>query len=93
MLRLFVGSDVNNHVVNTCYDFLWNIEPHFVFSGYLHSHYHIYPEGVGAKQQQVTTYAHKVRLRFVVSSSCFHKPRGCKNKPRGCRILSQTTWL
>ena len=27
--------------------------------GYLHSHYHLYPEGVGAKQQQVTTYAHK----------------------------------
>ncbi|XP_063804311.1 protein O-mannosyl-transferase 2 isoform X2 [Pseudophryne corroboree] len=28
-------------------------------SGYLHSHWHLYPEGVGAKQQQVTTYSHK----------------------------------
>jgi dolichyl-phosphate-mannose-protein mannosyltransferase len=26
---------------------------------YLHSHWHLYPEGVGAKQQQVTTYSHK----------------------------------
>ncbi|XP_044129402.1 protein O-mannosyl-transferase 2 isoform X2 [Bufo gargarizans] len=28
-------------------------------SGYLHSHGHLYPEGVGARQQQVTTYSHK----------------------------------
>ncbi|KAK4298489.1 hypothetical protein Pmani_029173 [Petrolisthes manimaculis] len=27
--------------------------------GYLHSHIHLYPEGVGARQQQVTTYSHK----------------------------------
>ncbi|XP_046402007.1 protein O-mannosyl-transferase 2 [Ischnura elegans] len=27
--------------------------------GYLHSHWHLYPEGVGARQQQVTTYSHK----------------------------------
>ncbi|XP_032261560.1 protein O-mannosyl-transferase 2 isoform X2 [Phoca vitulina] len=27
--------------------------------GYLHSHRHLYPEGVGARQQQVTTYLHK----------------------------------
>ncbi len=26
---------------------------------YLHSHWHLYPEGFGAKQQQVTTYSHK----------------------------------
>lgn len=26
---------------------------------YLHSHWHLYPEGAGAKQQQVTTYSHK----------------------------------
>jgi len=30
-----------------------------VGGGYLHSHYHLYPEGVGARQQQVTSYAHK----------------------------------
>lgn len=27
--------------------------------GYLHSHWHLYPQGVGAKQQQITTYSHK----------------------------------
>lgn len=27
--------------------------------GYLHSHPHLYPEGIGARQQQVTTYLHK----------------------------------
>ncbi|XP_018085850.1 protein O-mannosyl-transferase 2 isoform X2 [Xenopus laevis] len=28
-------------------------------AGYLHSHWHLYPEGVGVRQQQVTTYSHK----------------------------------
>lgn len=27
--------------------------------GYLHSHPHLYPEGIGARQQQITTYLHK----------------------------------
>lgn len=27
--------------------------------GYLHSHIHLYPEGTGARQQQITTYSHK----------------------------------
>ncbi|XP_032811789.2 protein O-mannosyl-transferase 2 [Petromyzon marinus] len=27
--------------------------------GYLHSHWHLYPEGVGAMQQQITAYTHK----------------------------------
>jgi len=27
--------------------------------GYLHSHLHLYPAGIGAKQQQITTYSHK----------------------------------
>ncbi|XP_041929273.1 protein O-mannosyl-transferase 2 [Alosa sapidissima] len=30
-----------------------------IAGGYLHSHWHLYPEGVGAHQQQVTTYLHK----------------------------------
>ena len=38
-----------------------------VGGGYLHSHFHLYPEGVGAKQQQVTAYAHKdENNRFLV---------------------------
>ncbi|XP_053330944.1 protein O-mannosyl-transferase 2 isoform X2 [Spea bombifrons] len=28
-------------------------------AGYLHAHAHLYPEGVGARQQQVTAYSHK----------------------------------
>ena len=35
------------------------LKSHRTGGGYLHSHYHLYPEGVGAKQQQVTAYAHK----------------------------------
>ncbi|XP_060790024.1 protein O-mannosyl-transferase 2 isoform X3 [Neoarius graeffei] len=30
-----------------------------IAGGYLHSHWHLYPEGVGAQQQQVTAYLHK----------------------------------
>ncbi|CAG0918175.1 unnamed protein product [Notodromas monacha] len=30
-----------------------------VGGAYLHSHFHLYPVGVGARQQQVTTYSHK----------------------------------
>uniref|UniRef100_A0AAY4BHR6 Protein O-mannosyl-transferase 2 n=1 Tax=Denticeps clupeoides TaxID=299321 RepID=A0AAY4BHR6_9TELE len=30
-----------------------------IAGGYLHSHWHLYPEGVGARQQQVTAYHHK----------------------------------
>ncbi|MGH0171080.1 UNVERIFIED_CONTAM: hypothetical protein FKN15_060323 [Acipenser sinensis] len=30
-----------------------------IAGGYLHSHWHLYPEGVGARQQQITAYSHK----------------------------------
>lgn len=29
------------------------LKNHRTGGGYLHSHYHLYPEGVGARQQQV----------------------------------------
>ncbi|GAB6025087.1 hypothetical protein CHUAL_010521 [Chamberlinius hualienensis] len=35
------------------------LKNHRTVGGYLHSHWHLYPEGTGAKQQQITTYAHK----------------------------------
>ncbi|KAJ9578981.1 hypothetical protein L9F63_024911, partial [Diploptera punctata] len=35
------------------------LKNHRTGGGYLHSHWHLYPEGVGARQQQVTTYTHK----------------------------------
>merc|ERR1711884_266548 len=36
-----------------------SLKNHRTGGAYLHSHFHLYPEGMGAKQQQVTTYAHK----------------------------------
>ena len=35
------------------------IKNHRTGGAYLHSHWHLYPEGIGARQQQVTTYSHK----------------------------------
>lgn len=43
------------------------LKNHRTGGGYLHSHFHLYPEGVGARQQQVTTYAHKdENNKFIV---------------------------
>lgn len=41
------------------YGAIITIKNHRTGGGYLHSHWHLYPEGVGAKQQQVTAYSHK----------------------------------
>jgi len=41
------------------YGALLTLRNNVIGGGYLHSHLHLYPEGVGAKQQQVTTYGHK----------------------------------
>lgn len=35
------------------------LKNHKTGGGYLHSHHHLYPKGVGARQQQITTYTHK----------------------------------
>jgi dolichyl-phosphate-mannose-protein mannosyltransferase len=35
------------------------LKNHRTGGGYLHSHWHLYPEGAGARQQQVTGYTHK----------------------------------
>ncbi|XP_055700436.1 protein O-mannosyl-transferase 2 isoform X2 [Phlebotomus papatasi] len=35
------------------------IKNHKTGGGYLHSHFHLYPKGAGARQQQITTYTHK----------------------------------
>ena len=36
-----------------------------VGGGYLHSHYHLYPEGVGARQQQITS------VRKMKHNNCY----------------------
>ncbi|XP_049959896.1 protein O-mannosyl-transferase 2 isoform X1 [Schistocerca serialis cubense] len=41
------------------YGAIITLKNHRTGGGYLHSHWHLYPEGVGARQQQVTTYTHK----------------------------------
>ncbi|XP_073950740.1 protein O-mannosyl-transferase 2 [Choristoneura fumiferana] len=45
------------------------LKNHRTGGGYLHSHHHLYPAGVGARQQQVTTYTHKdENNRWIVRS-------------------------
>ncbi len=41
------------------YGAIISLKNHRTGGGYLHSHPHLYPEGVGARQQQITTYSHK----------------------------------
>jgi len=49
------------------YGAMISLKNHRTGGAYLHSHFHLYPEGMGAKQQQVTTYAHKdENNRFVI---------------------------
>jgi len=62
---LFQSSLEGNRLYNAtmpkevAYGAVITLKNHRVGGGYLHSHFHLYPEGSGAKQQQVTTYAHK----------------------------------
>ncbi|XP_046662326.1 protein O-mannosyl-transferase 2-like [Homalodisca vitripennis] len=44
---------------DVAYGAVVTLKIHRTGGGYLHSHWHLYPEGVGARQQQVTTYTHK----------------------------------
>lgn len=43
------------------------LKNHRTGGGYLHSHYHLYPEGVGARQQQVMYF-----IFFQIHISLFH---------------------
>ena len=57
----FEGNALHNASMprQLAYGAIVTLKNHRTGGGYLHSHYHLYPEGVGAKQQQVTGYAHK----------------------------------
>ena len=41
-----------------------------VGGGYLHSHYHLYPEGVGARQQQITSVSDRSQIFVFPISIC-----------------------
>ncbi|XP_054714232.1 protein O-mannosyl-transferase 2-like [Uloborus diversus] len=44
---------------DVAYGAVVTIKNHRTGGGYLHSHWHLYPENIGARQQQVTAYSHK----------------------------------
>lgn len=56
-----IGNSLHNSSwpANLAYDAEITIKNNRIGGAYLHSHQHLYPEGVGAKQQQVTAYSHK----------------------------------
>ncbi|KAK6621591.1 hypothetical protein RUM44_001398 [Polyplax serrata] len=61
----FQSKLIGNSLYNTsmpmevAYGAVITLKNHRTGGGYLHSHWHLYPEGVGARQQQITTYTHK----------------------------------
>ncbi|KAM3919941.1 protein O-mannosyl-transferase 2 isoform 2-T2 [Leptodactylus fuscus] len=56
-----IGNNLHNASMpeNLAYGSVITLKNVRTAAGYLHSHWHLYPEGVGARQQQVTTYSHK----------------------------------
>lgn len=55
------GNSLHNASMprEVAYGAVITLKNHKTGGGYLHSHWHLYPEGVGARQQQITTYTHK----------------------------------
>lgn len=56
-----IGNSLYNASMprEVAYGAVVTLKNHKTGGGYLHSHYHLYPKGVGARQQQITTYTHK----------------------------------
>merc|ERR1719323_2149284 len=77
---LFQSSLVGNRLYNAsmprevAYGAMVTLKNHRTGGAYLHSHFHLYPEGMGAKQQQVTTYAHKDENNFFVIKKWNEEP-------------------
>ncbi|CAG0886592.1 unnamed protein product [Darwinula stevensoni] len=57
-----------------------------VGGAYIHSHWHLYPKGVGVRQQQVTTYAHKDPNNVWIVKS-FEKPAPLHNSTEPVQLL------
>ncbi|KAJ2942084.1 hypothetical protein O0L34_g11001 [Tuta absoluta] len=59
------------------YGAIVSLKNHRTGGGYLHSHHHLYPQGVGARQQQITTYTHKdENNRWVIVPYDKHEVEG-----------------
>ncbi|XP_043272755.1 protein O-mannosyl-transferase 2 [Venturia canescens] len=58
---LLQGNSLHNATMprQLAYGATITLKNHRTGGGYLHSHWHLYPEGIGARQQQITTYSHK----------------------------------
>ncbi|XP_059485234.1 protein O-mannosyl-transferase 2 [Neocloeon triangulifer] len=56
-----IGNSLHNASMprEVAYGAVVSLKNHRTGGGYLHSHWHLYPEGVGARQQQITAYTHK----------------------------------
>lgn len=48
---------------HVAYGAVITLKNHKTGGGYLHSHYHLYPEGVGARQQQVMNFWIEILLK------------------------------
>ncbi|XP_074027332.1 protein O-mannosyl-transferase 2 [Leptinotarsa decemlineata] len=56
-----IGNSLHNASMphQVAYGAVITMKNHRTGGGYLHSHFHLYPEGIGSRQQQITTYTHK----------------------------------
>lgn len=56
-----IGNSLYNASMprEVAYGAIITLKNHKTGGGYLHSHFHLYPKGAGARQQQITTYTHK----------------------------------
>ncbi|KAJ8968136.1 hypothetical protein NQ317_007862 [Molorchus minor] len=54
-----IGNSLHNASMphQVAYGAIITLKNHRTGGGYLHSHFHLYPEGIGARQQQITTYS------------------------------------
>lgn len=66
---LLTGNSLHNASMphQVAYGAIITVKNHRTGGGYLHSHYHLYPEGVGARQQQVM-----ITVIFIIFNRKFY---------------------
>lgn len=59
-----IGNSLHNATMprQVAYGAIVTLKNHKTGGGYLHSHYHLYPKGVGIRQQQVNYISNKANL-------------------------------